>query len=940
MPDEKPEMTAKSLKEMIEKEPQFTRDSPLDTAFETLYKCIISRVNGLKSYQDVGCRDNQGFVLELLQHFTKIHDAALARQKEDRQDLLPISLHDMRYLDTLIKLILFHGIEGNLAASARTQTCPDDLGCDALRSHQANPQTLATVIHRIFPIVSDLAKTDDYVRMIILKGSMYQSLMLGLLYLSASTADTQYGEMVDVMERAQHTRELFKAYTSLVDTVRDLKLRALLLARISTLPVRRNDGVLSLIEFVTDSTEGQQIDIEKVARVTEILVAKPRTMSSVQYFTNLFEQIREQLSHINRPLVVTCLNDLISTLYGKNRRIIHDFLFKPVFNVLYNMPLKDFTTKEVNDTTNILISLTKNPSVDVIQDLTSTHDQNEFYLHLWIYALFLKKFQTLSPIVYDNDGNKVEGESMPYYNVILSLIKSYMVLTNNFEPLNQLALNLINFDHPQWNYAIDLQTQLASITVKDDTTKLPRSLNTSTQEGQNDTLDLFKDMDLAIDLFFTLLKLIDNEEVTKNLFLNVLSRWVKSALDSKNSGNLDDSGSSALILIDIKILERMNKEFTSEIVKKPEDILLLILELLDSVTEDENKTCQNEADSDDEDEEPIETNDSSSILDTLLALLETVIDSGVPRTSSAAKQTLEDIHEKLKKHRNTKSQDLQSRICNFLSENHSPDLESEQSSTDSKLLHEAMSNLNDPIDPIKVQGLTTLARLAKERSTVVEFPKLRTIFLQHVRFPDPFVYLNAVKGLAVLCETDPNDTVDALLKIYLNADKRHKIDDILKIGESLNLYVQREGELFQGRNANNLVEACLTIVRQHDSLDNRVRMSAISLLGVCLRVNAAGIQDKIPSILDCVFGILQLETTKKNSFVVRRAAIHLVFDLLHDKGLNYLYEGYSRDKLVILLEYVKERDEDALVRGHAAEILETMADLAALQVTDLKNVPE
>ncbi|QLQ81376.1 hypothetical protein HG537_0F01370 [Torulaspora globosa] len=932
MLDEKVETGTRTLKEVVEKGPQFTRDSPLDEAFKALCESIISKISGSKRYQDLGCDSNEQFVKQLLEHLGKIHDAACARQQIDGDELLPISLHDMRYLDTLVKLILFHGLEGNLPPNARSQTCPDELGNGILRCHRANPRTLVAVVDCLYPIASDTSRADDYVRMIVLRGPLYRKMILCLLHLFGSTEDAQYEKMVDVLETVQQTYELLTVYTSLVDIIRDPKLRALLLARLSTLPVRRSDGVLSLIDFVTGARENEQIDVEKICRVTEILVAKPKNMSSVQYFTKLFDQVREQLSHINRPLVITCLNDLISTLYQKNSRIIQDFLFKPIFDVLYNTPIKNYTSKQLNDVINVLISLTKNPSMEVMDALTSANGQNQFYLHLWIYALFLKKFQTLAPMIYDNDGNKIEETPTPYYNVILSLIKSYMVLTNHFESLDHLALNLINYEHPRWKYAVDLQTQLVSIAVKDEVEELPRSL--TGQKERDGSFDLFKDIDMAVDLFVLLLNLIGNEEVTKNLFLNVLSRWVKSTIDKKKPNTLGGGESSALILVDLKILERMNKEFTSEIVKKPNDVLLLILELLGSITAEEKEKTDVDEDSDDEEAESAETTAASTIFDIVLELLGTVLDT---KSSSMAPETLQAIYQKLDRHEDPRCQELRSKIQQFLQNTNNTEPQTESSTADNQLLLEAMNNLTDPMDPIKVQGLTTLARLVEKRSQVVQFPRFRTVFLQHLRFSDPYVYLNAIKALAVLCERDPNNTIDALLKIYLNLDKTHKIDEILKIGESLNLYIQREGQLFQGPNANNIVDACLSIVRKHNSLDNRIRMSAISLLGVSLRVNAIGIQNKIPLIFDCIFGILQLETTAKQSnykdaFLVRRAAIHLVFDLINDKGFDLLPKNYNYNQLIVLLRYTKEHDDDALVRKHADEILQLTTRLSTLQI--------
>lgn len=933
MADEHAEQSAKTLKDLFAKGPEFTRNSPLDAAFADLYQSILVKLNGQKNYQDVGFENNSEFVDQLLGHFGKIYHATNDKQRVDDVDLLPISLHDLRYLDVLINLIIFHGLEANLPSTARTVERPDEQQYMFPSSHEAEPKTLINVIDYFYPILSDDSQKDNYLRSVLLKGPLYPEMFVAVSYLSSTENHKRFDAMVDVLENVQQTYELLKCLTSLIDVIKEPKLRTSLLTRLSSLPVRRDDGVLSLIDFVTSARESEHIDVDKIAKVTQILVAKPKSLNSVQYFTSLFRQVREQLAHINRPLVITCLNDLVSTLYRKNPRIIQDFLFRPILNVLYNLPTKNYSSKELNDVINILISLAKTPTTEILEVLISANGQDEFYLHLWIYALFLRKHQTLSPIVYDSEGNKIRTDSSPYYNVILSVMKSYMLLTGHLGALNHLTLNLINFDHPEWNYVVDLQTQLVSIAVKDETGRLPRSLTTN-KDDRDDTFDLFKDMDMAVELFIKLLKLIGNVEVTKDLFLNVLNRWVKRSVEAPKLNTLHDSDDSALILVDLKILEGMNKEFTSEIVKRPVDVLALIAELIDSAAVEEKDITKNESDSDDEDAEPTESY-SSPIFDTLLDLLETILDDNPKNLSSAAILRLEELDKKLHKYDTKRCIELQSKIKLTLQHKNELPFQTGSATAHKQLLEEAMNNINDAIDPIKVQGLATLSRLASEKSEVVQFPKFRTIFLQHLRDPDPYVYLNAIKGLAVLCENDPKETPNALLELYLNVGHRSKTDDVLRIGEALNLYVQREGELFQGPNASSLVDACLSIVRQHDSLDNRIRMSAISLLGVCLRVNALGIQDKIPLILDCVFGILQLETAKKqrkDAFIVRRAAIHLVYDLLNDKGLSLLPQNYDYGPLLVLLKYAQEHEDDSLVREHAYEILRVMDHLSAFQI--------
>lgn len=934
MTEEKVNEAALKLRDLFTKQPQFTRDSPLDVAFKDLYESIISKLQSLKTYESLGFADNELFVRKLLHLFMNIHAITCDEQRSNPGDLLPVSLHDIRYLEVLITLIMSHGIDANLPEDMRILQNHREVGYIVPNSHKRNLDTLALVIDTLYPVfVPKSMPDDDYIRSVILKGPLYPEMVVGTMTLYLSQRDSKYEQYSRELENVQATYGLFTIYPSLVQSVKNTRAHAILLERLSTLPVRRDDGLLNILDFVTGARENEQVDTEKIDRFTQLLVAKPKNIKSFDYFTKLFTQVRAQLSYINRPVVITCLNNLITTIYCKNPRIIHDFLFKPIYEVLFNRPVKDRSYTELNNTINMLISLTKNTSTEIINAVTIGYDRNEFYVHLWIYALFLRKDQGIKPLLCDSDGNKIKDDSSPYYSVILSLLKSYMVLTGYFEALNILSLNLINFEHSEWKYSIDLETRLAFMSIKDKHDKISDELALPHRQ-ETTVIELFDDMNIAVEMFITLLKQTGNKEVTKNLFLNVLSRWVKSTTKKVNNTLIDEKSNSTLILMDLKILEQMNREFTSDIVKDPKDVLIVIEELIDFLAEEETKYSRNNEDSDDEEDETrVEKEDDDSLepFGILMDLLAAILDEASKVDLSAAKSSMQRIRLKLINVNSPRCDMLEKKVSAVLLDistnaNEYPNIHREKES-----LEKVMAQLSDPLEPIKVQGLTTLSNLIKDRSQIIPYSKAKQIFLQHLKDPDPFVYLNAVKGLALLCEVDKDETLECLIKLYLNLDQKGKMDDILKIGEVFTRYIQRENEAFVGPHAERIVDACLLMIRQHDTLDNRIRMSAISLLGICLRVNARGLHEKVSLVLDCVFGILQLETSakdknknKNDTFVVRRAAIHLISDLLWDNGLSILPERYNRQKLTTLLQYVREQDEDTLVREHASNILEEL----------------
>lgn len=939
------------IPDLIHNQPQFSRDSTLDRLFEEFNVNILTKLSAFKHtntstetlYESLKCENNEEFVRKLIKYLIRIHDSTCEEQRvlqSDASNLLPISLQDMKYLEELIHLIIIHGIDANLPRDYTISfdrdtlngTMHNELKYNVPGCHKVNSDTLSLLVNTLYPIFMKGSIPNDYVRSIMLKSPLYANFLLALLSLSLCQPSVKNTEMFVSLETVQETYELFAIYTLLFESLKDPQGKSTTLTRLSTLPVRRENGVLSLIDFLTGARENEHIDLEKLKRVTQILIAKPKTMSSVEYFSCLFPQIYEGLSHINRPVVVACLNNVITTLYFKNSKIIRDFLFTKVYQVLFNDPLKAHGAKELNDTFNVLLSLTRNSSMKIVEALIMGYDKKGFFLNIWVYALFLKKNQKINPVIVDKDGKKIQEDSGSYYKGILSLLKSFIVLTGCYEVLDTLSLNLVNYKHEKWGYSLDLETHLAHVRIQDDVNGISNEILLPTEQVAQ-VSDLFQDMDLAIDLFMELLRLIDDDEVIKDIFLTILSRWVrntsKGTSKEKTRATLENGiGDDILSLIDLKTLEKLNKEFKSDVIKKPVDVLTVIEGLMDFVHEDVREQSQNEGDSDDEEDEFIDENETMTAFNTVLELLSTILSNSSNKDLYRAKEILKSIDMKLmiRSGRNKRCHSLHELILNVIEDKNittDTNIQYEELEEDRETLCHAMMNLNDLLEPIKVQGLRELISLIEKGSPVVTTEKVLNLHLQSLHNQDPFIYLNAITGLTTLCKMENKQTLGVLLKFYNNVDGRNSLDDILKVGEVLINYIQKENELFQGTHANAIIDACLATIRRYGEVDNRLRMSAISILGVCLKVNAIGIQARIGDILDCSFGILQLEKDRQesksnnNSFMVRRAAIHLLHDLMYNAGLSLFPKRYNYQKLKELLHYVKESDEDFLVREQA-----------------------
>ena len=685
-----------NFRNFITEKPEFTLDTPLDNFFAKVDKELIAKLSIFGSnesshqgtlYEYLGFPDNKSFVDYLLSIFKELHILIIQRQNDlikDKNNLLPISLHDMKYMDQLTALLIIHGIDANLTPKLRIPLevrrlksfRNDDKTLIIPDGHKPDFNLLKNILLFLYQIITyesndlkkDNSKTkdqsednatttsgnpEDYLRSIIIKGPLYTNLYLGFLQLHlAYPEDSENIIKLNKIEDSQDTYSLFSLYTFLTQYIQLAEGKSFILDKLTTLPIRREtNGLISLIDFVLGVREDEPMDNEKLQRVNKIILSKPKSISNKVYLTKIFDQVYDGMTYVNRPILITCLNGIITDFFYKNKKIVRDFLFKRIYQILFNYPVQDHNIKELNDMFNVLISLSKNVSTDLIIDLTTGFDERGFYLNIWIYCLFLLRYQKVDPLIASHF--KKENNS-PYYEVILSLLQTFIIVTNNYSILEKINLNLLNFDHEEWEYKIDLETQLPYIRVKDYDVNEKTSHNiihklTKTAENQVETISqLFKDMDLSIELYMKLLHLINNPEIITKTFLSILSRWIqntstnpstipKISNDSNMENNKDNLSKNLLIIIDLKILQKMNEDFKTDLVTNKKDVLLMIIRLLDFINiegtlgEDIKTQPMNsdEKDSDDEDEETEKSleikNTPSTALQIIIELLQLII---------------------------------------------------------------------------------------------------------------------------------------------------------------------------------------------------------------------------------------------------------------------------------------------------------------------------
>ncbi|CCF56148.1 hypothetical protein KAFR_0A07140 [Kazachstania africana CBS 2517] len=960
------------VKRLLKKAPSFVKDTPLDRFFERLDGEFFSKITHFQKldnynvtlYEYLGLEDNKQFVIKLCSYIDELHKLVLKNQdiiREKSSDLLPISLHDLQYVDGLLNLIIVHGFDANIQDTIRIPLEGKNLAnfknTDRKYvippNHERNTQTLSMVTCLFYDqlVQSKKINSSDYFRSILLKGSMYTNTYIGLLALFIESHSDTDRERLEKLESIQETYTLFSIYTLLTQTITLKEAKDYILEKLTTLTIRReSDGLLSLVDFILGVREDEQVDPEKINRVHQIIMSRPSSIPNQVYLSKLFNQIYDCLTYVNRPLLINVLNGMVTAFFLRNKKIVKDFLFRRIYETLFNVPLKNHSCKSLNDNINILISLSKNSSIEVICELVAGLDEQQFCLNLWIYSLFLKKEQKIDPL-YANKLKKDNGT--PYFEVVLSLLKTFIVLTEKYDILKYLSSNLLNYDHEEWEYRIELETQLPYIAIKEGS-----DIDVRFEENQANKLaqisGMFKDIDISVNLFVNLLHLLNKEDTVRTMFLFLLRRWTDSRLEKETPTVKNVTTSNNIFLIiDLKLLESLNKEFKSDIIKRPSDILGLLHELIPFVTQKDGdgQLQSDDEDSDDEDADVDATEDIVPV-HFLIDLLNAVLEGCSDKDLLQEKKVLTSISGRLLNHSTEfeSFKEVGQKIDKILRNEdsfHSDKVDNHAESINQDILDKALVDLSDPLAPIKASGLRELRTLVEKKSSVISLDRVVILHLEYLKHPDPYIYLNSIKGLTALCEINGKTVLSKLIEVYGDT-KKNKLDTILRVGEVFISYIQIENELFQGTNANLIIDACIEKIRQKGKLDNRLRMSAMSILGVCLQVNAKGIESRITEMLDCVFGILQLETStssgsssssssgdRDDSFIMRRSAIHLIHDLMYNSGLSLLPKEYNKEKLDNLLAYAREKESDYLVCEQIDEVLEILQDLEIREMEEM-----
>ncbi|GAA5992221.1 hypothetical protein JCM10908_001826 [Rhodotorula pacifica] len=191
---------------------------------------------------------------------------------------------------------------------------------------------------------------------------------------------------------------------------------------------------------------------------------------------------------------------------------------------------------------------------------------------------------------------------------------------------------------------------------------------------------------------------------------------------------------------------------------------------------------------------------------------------------------------------------------------------------------EALKLLQDPLLPVRAQGLTLLRSLVLDRSTALLstdpalLPAVLDIFVQAIEEEDSFLYLNAVQGLSSLVDVYGKRVIGQLLEIYTGAKKgdrepkaigageqgQRELDKRLRMGETLVQVIQRAGEALAVF-VDDLIPPLMLVLRT-PTLPVPLRASAITILATAVETAPTAFVPFAEVLTEACITLLSIET--------------------------------------------------------------------------------
>jgi hypothetical protein len=496
-------------------------------------------------------------------------------------------------------------------------------------------------------------------------------------------------------------------------------------------------------------------------------------------------------------------------------------------------------------------------------------------------------------------------------------------------------------------------------------------------------------LDRKVDALMAFMSPTADTDGVPKLFLSLCRKWLlaedenlKPEIRLSASAQPEDTKELERKIIDAKIMQKMIDLLPSRLVEESNQVLELASEVL-------FKASRSTEDIDNDETVPI----ALSLLNMIFTASSTRTLSESQPIYTSIKQSLEIISRKCLEVSSTARNILM--IMEFQAnepEFDEPARVQDKSIEDRKTYKLAMGYITgaDSPAPVRAQGLDLLLNLIKSNSPILDVPATMILISSLLQDEEEYIYLRAIKAYIQLSIKHPKAVTKDVMERYFDANEELPLDARLRHGEALLQVIEKLGESFTGESAQHIGTGLLAlagrrgyrpkteekkqkaaalqklknkqaedawsgevpqldenemteddILRAHivegwegkrGEEDVRTRASALSIFGMAIEVNIAGLGSSLVSGgVDLSINILALEPEPEKG-ILRRSAILLVMSLIRaldkaqeeGKKLGFGLAGQSLDDVLRILKYVQETDNDGLVRQHAKDVVEEL----------------
>lgn len=839
--------------------------------------------------------EKRKYVIDIiLNYFEKINELSA---KQENADIISIPLYDMKVVGELTNILIVQGIYAILPHEfliPLEKRKIKNFKVSNIKFERVSLDAGTEILKNILRTLTNIFESNSDLKDLILIGTGFtDTLSIAIFFSVESSESSESNYYLERLEKQSSTYQLLSYYSLLYqNSKKNIKLSQSLLNSLQRQLLQSN-GVEALIDLVMGLREDDDVDISKITYIVQLLInSRPKTQVGT-YFENIFNQLYKLLVMINRPMMNTIVVNIVTSIYHMNKKVVTDFLFKPVWNNF--VPELKKNSDDIVLTTGINLNNAFNVCLSISRNINDANSDfiNEFFepiiISVWFYANFQRK-------------NKKD------YDIVLNLIKNIFIIGDSDLFISLILDNLINNNGSSWCYAIDTESN-----EEHNLTYIKYNTNETIVTKENQILQLFDKIDFNVDTLVELIqKLNDLDSKYLNQFIiEILNKMI-------NKDEISNTEIPVKKIISLKSIQIVLDKFKDNIENSPISLLIFLntyfVQYFESAKSKSSlDIVKTEIDSDDEMED-IDNSNSVDANDEIVTSLVPILDviSNITIANEDEKIQLSNLQSLFK----SNSKYIPSSINYLTDKIIQIDINITFREKSNKFdLETIVKQINDPTPSVRVYALDKLTQytVGDELHKSVSTKYTLNLLLSQLKDEEPFVYLNAIKNIFLVISFDKT-FLSYVIELYYASKK--SMDEKLRIGEILTRFISHNGKILDTTQIKEIIQTCINMSRCDSELDDKIKMSSLSLLGLICFETGYAINPYIRELADLVHGIITFEKNPE----LRRAAVVIIHDIVrNENGLEILKE-YG-EKLQVLLEYISDKDQDLLVCQLATETL-------------------